>query len=261
MTGRIVDVNVNLGQWPTRRALLDDPARLVAKLREHKVAEAWVGAIDGLWHKDLGAVNARLAADCRAERQVRLVPFGSVNPALPDWEEDLRRCAEDLGMPGLRLHPNYHGYALDDPRFSQLLSLAAERGLVVELAVQMEDRRMMHPMFQVSQVDPAPLAELVSRTEGLRLVLLNALNAIRGEGLRSLIDAGEVFVEIGMLEGAGGVGTLLEQVPSDRVLFGSHAPLFTYEAAVLKLRESPLDELPLRAIQERNARRLLPPKS
>jgi uncharacterized protein len=263
LTERTIDVNVYLARWPTRRVPWDETAKLVAKLRAHGVGEAWVGSLDGLLHKDVAAVNARLAHECRAQRDIRLVPFGSVNPLLPDWEEDLRRCAEDHRMPGIRLHPNYHGYKLDDPAFARLLQQAASRRLIVTLALIMEDERMMHPVLRVPPVDPQPLADLVAQTPGLRLVLLNALssNALRGQRLRNLFQAGDVYVEISMLEGVDGVAKLINEIPLERVLFGSFAPCFYFESALLKLKESPLTPDQLRAIREQNARRLLFPGS
>lgn len=258
MTGPIVDVNVHLGRWPARRVRGDEPGELAAKLRSRGVAEAWAGSLDALLHKDLTAVNARLADACRREQGVRLVPFGSVNPMRPDWEEDLRRCAEEHGMPGIRLHPNYHGYALDHPEFARLLELAAERHLIVAIALAMEDERMMHHLLRVPPVDPGPLAGLIARVPGSRLLLLNALRTLRGERLGTLLRAGDVSVEIAALEGVGGVARLLDEVPLERVLFGSHAPLFYFEAAPMKLRESALAASQLEAVRHGNARRLLP---
>jgi predicted TIM-barrel fold metal-dependent hydrolase len=256
----LIDVNVNLSRWPTRRVPDDETARLVVKLRAIGVAEAWAGSFDGLLHKDLAAVNARLARDCREQQSVRIIPFGSINPVLPDWEEDLRRCVEIHRMPGVRVHPNYHGYALNHPAFARLLSLAATHQLVVCLSLVMEDERMMHPLLRVPPVDPGPLEDLVPRIKGLRLLLLNALfpGGLRGERLRRLVASGDVSVEISMLEGAGGVARLLDHVPIERILFGSHAPCFYPESALLKLKESDLTPDQLRAVQEPNARRLLP---
>jgi predicted TIM-barrel fold metal-dependent hydrolase len=258
VSDRLIDVNVNLARWPTRRLRGDEAGDLVAKLRAHGVVEAWAGSFDGLLHKDLAAVNVRLARECRAQAGVRLVAFGSVNPMLPDWEEDLRRCAEEHHMPGIRLHPNYHGYKLDHPAAARLLKLAVAHRLVVALALVMEDERMMHPLLRVPPVDPEPLAALVAQTPGLRLVLLNALGTLRGDALIRLLRAGDVSVEIAMLEGVAGVANLLTQVSPERVLFGSHAPLFYFESALLKLKESPLAAPQLRALREENARRLLP---
>lgn len=254
----LIDVNVNLSRWPLRRLRFDDSGELAAMLESYGAAQAWAGTFDGLMHKDIAAANARLAEECRRSGRGLLRPFGSVNPMLPDWEDDLRRCAEEHRMPGLRLHPNYHGYKLDDPAFVRLLQLAAERRLLVQIALVMEDERMMHPLWQVPPVDVAPLARAVKEAPRLQLVLLNAaLRTLRGEPLRELLSAGEVYVEISMLEGAGGVKSLLEQAPLQRVLFGSHAPLFYFESALLKLQESALSEEELQAIRGANARRLL----
>jgi predicted TIM-barrel fold metal-dependent hydrolase len=270
MNGPIIDANINLSRWPTRCLPHDDTASLVKHLRSQGVVEAWAGSFDGLLHKDLAAVNERLAHECRGHTGIRLVPFGSTNPISPDWEEDLRRCVEQHHMPGIRLHPNYHGYKLDHPAFARLLKLAAERHLLVALAVIMEDERVMHPLLRVPPVNLDPLAALVAQTPGLRLILLNALSGwppqggkgkdqvgSRGNELTTLLRSGEVYVEIAMLERLGGVANLLKEVPLDRVLFGSHAPSFYFESALLKLKESALSAEQLKALQEGNARRLI----
>jgi uncharacterized protein len=248
---------VNLGHWPFRRVRGDNAAELATRLRTRGVTQAWAANFEGVLHKDLTGVNERLADECRRVGRNVFLPFGSVNPKAPDWEEELRRCAEEHRMPGIRLHPNYHGYKLDDADFARLLRIAAERGLVVQLAVVMEDERMMHPLLRVEPVDTAPLAGLVKQIRDLRLVLLNALGKVRQTSLTELVNAGEIYVEISMLEGVGGIGNLLKEVPRERVLFGSHAPLFYFEAAALKLKESPLSSSEFRAIARENAKRAL----
>lgn len=257
-TGPLIDVNVNLGRWPLRRVRFDDTAGLAAMLKRQGVTQAWAGSFECLLHKDVAGANARLADECRREGAGLLVPFGSVNPKLPEWEEDLRRCVEVHHMPGLRLFPNYHGYKLDDPVFARLLKLATERGLLVEIALIMEDDRMMHPRLRVTPTDTTPLAGVVKETPGLKLVIVNGLKTIRDKALAEIVNAGNVSVEISMLDAVNGVGGLFSSLPQDRVLFGSYAPLFYFESAVLKVQECPLTDAQVRSIRSEGARRLLP---
>lgn len=252
----IIDVNANLSRWPFRRTPCDELPPLIEKYRKHGVGQAWVGSLDGLFHRDMGGVNLRLAAACRQERRIELVPFGSVNPLLPDWPEDLRRCAEDHRMPGIRLHPNYHGYRLDEPAFAQVLDLAAQRHVIVQLVVRMDDVRVQHPLMRIPDVDAKPLAGLVKARPALRLVVLNGLTTIRGGELKELAATDRVWFDIATQEAVGGVATLLRSVPLSRVLFGSHLPLFSLESAVLKMQEAGLDERQRRAIEQENAQSL-----
>lgn len=253
----IIDTNVTLSRWPFRRLTGDEPAELVAQLRKHNVNQAWAGSFDGILHKDIAAVNARLAADCRTYGQDLLVPFGSLNPRLPDWQEDLRRCQEVHKMPGIRLHPNYHGYGLEDPAFAKVLRLATARRLIVQLALCMEDVRTQHPLVRVPPVELSPLADLVKNNPGVRLELLNCTPIIGVEQLQPISSAGEVYFEFSMVEGIGGVARLAERVSLERVLFGSNYPLFYFESALLKMQESGLPESRRNALFQENARRLL----
>jgi uncharacterized protein len=253
----MIDVNVYLSQWPTRCLPANKTSLVSEKLRAAEVSYAWAGSFDGLLHKDIASVNARLVDACTDEGEGRLLPFGSVNPTLPDWQDDLRRCAEEFGMQGIRLHPNYHGYKLDDPRFGELLDLAKKHGLVAQIAIKMEDERTQHRLLRVDPVDVSPLPELLKTRPDLRVVLLNSLRTIRNDTISQLASAGRVYFEISMQESVGGITKLLEHAPLDRVLFGSYFPFFILESALLKLRESELAKFQLDAITRENAEKLL----
>ena len=256
----IVDTNVSLSRWPFRRLVADEPAELVARLRKQNVGQAWAGSFDGILHKDIASVNTRLVKDCRTFGQGMLVPFGSINPKLPDWQEDVRRCQEEHHMPGIRLHPNYHGYTLNDPVFAELLKLAVTRRMIVQLVLSMEDVRTQHPLMHVPPVDAAPLADLFKNQPGLWLVVLNWTPGLRSGQLQTLSSStGHVYFDISTVEGVGGVARLVEQVSLERVLFGSNYPLFYFESALLKMQESGLTETQKNALFEENARLLLAP--
>src|SRR5262249_1753346 len=253
----IIDTNVNLSRWPFRRLAGDETPDLVARLRQRNVTQAWAGSFDGILHKDIGGVNARLSADCRTHGKNFLVPFGSINPKLPGWQEDVERCHEDYKMPGVRLHPNSHGYPLTDPVFAELLHLAAGRRLIVQLVLSMEDIRTQHPLVRVPPVDVSALPRLLESEPTARLMLLNWGMALRGQSLKPLVDHRMVCFDISMVEGVEGVARLVERVPVERVVFGSYFPFFVFEAALLKMKESGLPEDQQKAVFEGNARRML----
>lgn len=252
---RVIDTNVSLFQWPFRRLPLDQTDELVDKLRERSIEQAWAGSFEGLLHRDVAGVNSRLAETCHLSAKNVLVPFGSVNPTLPDWEEDLRRCHEEHRMPGIRLHPNYHGYSLDDPRFERLLRLASECGLVVQLAAAMEDVRTQHPLLQVADVDLTPLPAVMKRVPKANVLILN--HKVTGAAAMQLLNVPGVSFEISRVNATDGVARVARMLPAGRAVFGTHAPFLIYEASMIKVYESNLSDEESAAVLYRNAEQLL----
>lgn len=250
--GGIIDSNVSLFHWPFRRIPLDDPGRLVAKLRSLGVTSAFAGTFEGLLHRDLSAANARLASVCSDHPELNAV--GAINPALPGWEDDLHRCASLHGMPGIRLHPNYHGYRLDEPCFHRLLDEVVKAGVFVQLAVSMEDTRTQSALAAVPDVDLAALPAVLARTKTVRVQLLNYKP--RGPLLPTLTALPNLFFDTALADGTDAVASLIDAAGPDRVLFGSHAPFLIPEAALIRVHESDPDAATLRLILRANAERL-----
>jgi predicted TIM-barrel fold metal-dependent hydrolase len=252
-TEEIIDCNVSVGPWPFRHVPGDDAASLAARLKKRRVTQAWAGSFEGIFHRDIATANRNLHATCAKVEGSLLLPAGAINPTLPGWKDDLRRCAEIHGMKVLRLHPNYHGYALDDARFLELLELVTTRKMVLQITAQLEDERTQHPLVQVKPVNLKPLPAALKKVPEAQVMVLNANRAMSMTALQGC----PVMLDLAMLEGVGGVENLLSDWPLNNLVFGSHAPLFYWEAARLKLQESNLSPGQLAAITRDNATRCL----
>jgi predicted TIM-barrel fold metal-dependent hydrolase len=261
----IIDTNVHLFDWPFRKLKYARTDLLVAKLRKHRITKAWAGSFEAVLHKQLDAINRRLVEECQTRGDGVLTPIGSVNPAWPDWEEDLQRCHEQYHMRGVRLYPAYHGYALGHPEFARLLGEAARRDLLVQIVLRMEDERVHHTAIDIRPVDVAPLVELLAKTPRAKVQFINSAGPLLGNNVSALVRDTKVAFDIAATEGNGGVGRLIEgknysyrgAIPIERLLFGSHTPYFPCESAVMKLFESPLSREQLGKLMSENAQRLI----
>ena len=59
----------------------------------------------------------------------RVFPFGSVHPDAPDVMDEIERI-HALGMKGVKLHPEYQGFAADEPRMIPIYKKIASLGLI-----------------------------------------------------------------------------------------------------------------------------------
>jgi predicted TIM-barrel fold metal-dependent hydrolase len=261
----IIDCNVHLFDWPFRTLKYAGADALAAKLRKHRIAQAWAGNFEAVLHSQYDVANRRLAEECRTRGDGMFVPIGTVNPAGPDWAEDLRRADENYHVAGVRLYPTYHDYGLDHPEFPKFLADAGRRGLLVQIVLRMEDERCIYPLLVTKPADVGPLVELLPKVPQAKVQLINSAGRLLGKHVPALVRDTQATFDIAATEGVGGVEQLLRgknysyhgAIPIDRLTFGTHAPFFPCESALLKLFESPLDLSQLELLMHKNAERLM----
>jgi predicted TIM-barrel fold metal-dependent hydrolase len=244
-----VDVNFATGKWPFREL----PKLNSEALKQLGITRAITGSLEALLTRDVAAVNARLVAVCKASGGVMLAA-GTLNPRLPAWREDLRRCREEHGMKVIRLHPNYHGYQLDEPLFAEMLDAILEFGMAVQIVAQMEDHRTQHPLVQVAPVDLKPLHDLLQARPKARVMVLNTNATMITTALRGCVS---LWIDCAMIEGVGGLENTLKIWPIEKLCLGTHAPFFYPESSLLKLVESDLSKTQMTSMTAVNARAFL----
>jgi len=58
-----------------------------------------------------------------------IISFGSVHPDSPDVMEELERI-KSLGLPGIKFHPDYQGFLVDDPKMKAIYHKISDLGLI-----------------------------------------------------------------------------------------------------------------------------------
>lgn len=256
MPSRVIDTNVSLFHWPFRRLPLDEVKKLRAKFQQLGITEAWAGSFEALLHRDLRGVNERLQKACR--NTAELIPVGAVNPSLPDWKHDLNLCLGRFSMPGVRLLPGYHSYALDDAIFGELLVAATDLGGFVQVVMAMEDPRTQSPTLQVSSVDPRPLKHWMQKVPNARVQILNCRPSASER--QTFASIPRLTLDTSRVDGTDGITTLAKEIGIDRVLYGSHSPFLIPEAACMRMLETGLTAADVKTIMGENAEYFRKPK-
>lgn len=225
----IVDVAAFTGAWPSHpvNGRLDD---VVKSLQGLGVGRVFVSPLDAVWCRNPHLYNGSLYRAC--EGRTELVPVPIVDPSIRTWKEELREAVEE-DVCALRLLPNYHGYRLRD--LDLFWDEISNQGIVVIVQTRMEDPRRQHPRAVVEDVAVTEIAELAKRRRDVRFVIGGArAGELRGVG-DDLQERPNLFADVSQADGMDAVKVLVEDGLDEKLLFGSHAPLFIPEAAVARV--------------------------
>ena len=202
--------------------------------------------------------------------QTGVLSFGCMHPDFDGWKEELARV-RDLGLKGIKLHPQYQDTDFDDPRYLRILDRCGELGLVVlthaGLDIGMPGKDNCAPEMvarALEQVGPVKL--VLAHMGGWRQWdRVEALLPGTGVYLDTSFSLGEITPlddghyrpeDLPLLDEAAFL-RMVRRFGPDRILFGTDSPWDDQETALARLRALPLEPAELEAILGGNAKRLL----
>jgi predicted TIM-barrel fold metal-dependent hydrolase len=184
----------------------------------------------------------------------RLLPFPSLLPLGENALRNLSRIAAE-GFRGIKLHPEYQDFYIDDSSLSGFYERAAERDLVI----------LFHAGYDIGFPDsdrsaPARIAQVHRSFPRLRIIASH-LGGFRqwDEVLRDLAGS-DVYLDTSYIFRHIPDGTLREILDAhrpDRILFGSDSPWADQRESVHRLQQLELDPVREEQILSRNAKELL----
>ena len=164
------------------------------------------------------------AISLQKEHPDQVIAFGTVHPGYDNWESELARI-KAAGIRGIKLHPDFQSFWLDDPRLLPIFE-AAQKDFVFEIHIGDRTSPEKNPSC------PYKLASILRQFPGMRVI------AAHFGGYRMWSHALEVFSDNRFenlwfdTSSTTPFATpelahkLLNTFPRERILFGTDWPLY-----------------------------------
>lgn len=153
--------------------------------------------------------------------QPRFIPFGTMHPGFPDFEDELDRL-ERAGIQGIKLHADFQGFRLDEPALMPILE--AMRGRFVAM-FHVGDRL---PPDQNPSC-PRKVAAIHRDFPGLAIIAAHMGGLMHWDLVLEELAGSEVYIDtsssLPFIEDPQ-LHAILDRHPPERVLFGSDYPLY-----------------------------------
>lgn len=177
--------------------------------------------------------------------------FGSVFPTAPDALEELERI-KAMGLHGVKFHPDYQGFLIEDPHALPLYARCQELGLPVVFHTGWDPYSPL-----LIHCHPAALARVAERFPGLTIIAAHMGGmGLPGEAEKYLCGRENVYFDMAFASHfltPGQFAGLVRRHGAGRVLFATDCPWSTVPKELDLLRASGLSEEEQEGIAWKNA--------
>lgn len=185
-----------------------------------------------------------------------LYALGSLNPESDCIAAEARRLA-DAGIKGIKLHPDYMGFTVDDPSFDPIYEAAVDNGLFVAVHSGWD---FISP--ELIHCTPERIVKVLDRHPDLRLIAAHmGANRLWEDVERLLVGRKNLWLDTSLASAFGLDPALakriLENHDPKQLLFGSDFPWFTPDDTYKYIESLGLSDSLKRGIYYENALSLL----
>jgi len=184
----------------------------------------------------------------------KVISFGGIHPDSADYKKELRTIKE-LGLPGIKLHPDYQGVMIDDVRYMNIIEYASELGLIISTHAGLDNG-----FPDLIHCPPDRMRKVLDTIKPEKFVVAHYGGWKQWEMVYEyLIDANAYFdtaVTFGYIEQEMFL-KIWEKRDKRKVLFATDSPWSDAAMAIAKVKELPISQLEKENILANNAKRLL----
>ncbi len=183
-----------------------------------------------------------------------IIPFGSVHPDADDALEELERI-KALGLKGVKLHPDYQGFFIDDPNVFKIYKKCAELSLPV----------VFHAGFDAVSPDvihATPKASLNAHKAVPEMTMILAhMGGVRcWDDVERFLVGEDIYFDISFISGeisSEQAKRIIKKHGADKILFASDCPWSCPLSEIRLVEELGLSEAEKEMIYYKNAQKLL----
>ena len=179
-------------------------------------------------------VNAFIAAQVKA-RPDRFIGFGSLHPDMQDVEAGVQSII-DLGLHGVKLHPDMQAFALDEDRAIRLVKAVEAKGLPM----------MIHAGdYRYHYSNPPQIRKMLAEAPDLTVIAAHFAGYSVWDEAESLAGTKNMYVDCSSSMYAMTDEEIVRRIRlfgADRVMFGTDYPMWEPERELERFMSLPLHD-------------------
>jgi len=184
----------------------------------------------------------------------RLVSFGAIHPQSVDYKRDIDLVVE-LGLKGLKLHPEYQEFVVDDDEMLKIYDYALSKGLILLFHAGFDPG--FSPPFRS---DPKGFAKVMRHMQGGTIIAAHLGSHDMWDEVEEYLVGTDIFLDTSMGFEYYPTEQFLRIVANhgaDKIVFASDSPWSKTNEEIACIKALPLTQAEKDAILGENAKRIL----